>query len=152
MKPNSLTQLLLLATTLLAFTFTTPTSLASEEEFVPLASITLKSQPNDHAGTVILDATQHPDGTWQKLTLTAFGKTHTLPPAQLAHLQDFPLTGISLRQEAGYPQLGGHTVHVRLERTRHDPASNKSIREALYLSLAKDTGKLAIAAPRTIQH
>jgi len=123
-------------------------ALASEEEFIPWQSVSLRSPKLPEAGIVTVDAVQDQNG-YQKFALTAFGRLYSLSSADLKRLHSFPLSSLSLRHEAGYVQLGGYTVHARLERIYYDQLAKKTVHEAIYISIPKN-GELRISDPRAI--
>lgn len=99
------------------------------------------------AGVVSIDALQDKNGSYQKFTIQAFGKSYPLSADDLKRLDAFPLGSVSLLHEAGYPQLGGYTVHIRLERTSYDQIAKKTIRQVLYVSIPKK-GQLILKTTR----
>jgi hypothetical protein len=78
-------------------------------------------------------------------SITAFGRKHELAAADLAKLRGFPLTDLKLTHEAGYEELGGHTVHLRLHRTFYE--GGRVIEETVIVSVSKGKG-LAVNEPR----
>ena len=135
--------LFLLCLSLLPFS-----GIASEEEFVPWQSITVKSPELPVAGVVTVEATAS-GAACQKFAIGAFGRTRSLTASELKRLESFPMSSMSITHEAGYASLGGHTVHVRLQRTYVDPAQ-KVIRETICISLPKDA-ELRISEPKSTQ-
>jgi hypothetical protein len=112
------------------------TSAASEEEFVPWQSVTVTSPDLPVVGVVTIEASTN-GGVYQKLTVGAFGRTHTLAAVELKRLEDFPLSSLTLTHEAGYAPLGGHTLYLKLNRTYYDEAK-KLIQKTIVISVQKD--------------
>ena len=121
------------------------TTAASEEEFVPWQSVTVKSPELPVVGIVTIEASTH-DGAYQKLTVGAFGRTHTLAAAELKRLAGFPLSSLTLTDEAGYASLGGHTLHVKFSRTYYDEAK-KLTQKTIIISIPKDAA-VTISEPK----
>ncbi len=122
-------------------------ALGSEEEVAPWQSASVSSQELPEAGVVSIDALQDKNGRYQKFTIQAFGAPYSLSADELRRLDAFPLASVTLRHEAGYPQLGGYTVHIRLERSSYDQTARKTVRELLYISIPKK-GKLILKTTR----
>lgn len=128
--------------TLVVCTLAIPvTSTASEEEFVPWQSVSIKSPELPRVGIVTIEATVQA-GVYQKLSVGVFERTHTLTAADLKRLEGFPLSSLTPTQEAGYASLGGHTLHLKFSRTYYDEAKKQTEREAIVISIPLD------AAPR----
>jgi hypothetical protein len=121
------------------------TSAASEEAFVPWQSVTVTSPELPVVGIVTINASTQ-GGAYQKLTVGAFGSTHTLAAAELKRLEGFPLSSLTLTHEAGYSSLGGHTLHLKLTRTYYDEAK-KPTQKTIIISIPKDAA-LAISEPK----
>jgi len=122
------------------------TTAASEEECVPWQSVTVKSPELPVAGIVTIEASTH-DGAYQKLTVGAFGRTHTLAAAELKRLEGFPLSSLTLTHEAGYASLGGHTLHLKFNRTYYDEAK-KLTQKTIVISIPKDAA-VTISEPES---
>ena len=93
--------------------------LASEEEFLPWDEIRIAFPQREDVGKVVLVANTT-GGKYDELKIEAFGKKHTLQPADLDLLKDFPLSSLVTTHEAGYPKLGGHTIYFKLKRVEYD--------------------------------
>lgn len=124
------------------------TGTASEEDFIPWQSLTARSVEIPVAGVVSVEATVS-GNTYQKFTIGAFGRSRSLSADELKRLEGFPLSSLAITHEAGYVRLGGHTVHLRLQRTYYDPAQ-KLIVDILLISLPKDA-ELQISETRSIR-
>ncbi len=117
--------------------------LASEEEFVVWQEIRIVSAERPETGAVVFEAKT--DGEqYARVSLSAFGKVFTLGEADRLKLKGFPLSGIALTHEAGYAELGGHTVHVRLKRVLYK--DGKLIEERVLISVSKGK-ELAVHGP-----
>ncbi len=112
------------------------TSAASEEEFVPWQSVTVKSPEIPAVGIVTIEASTQGD-SYQRLTVAAFGRTQALSAADLKRLDGFPLSSLTLTHEAGYASLGGHTLHLKFNRTYYDEAK-KLTQKTIVISVPKD--------------
>ncbi len=121
------------------------TSAASEEEFVPWQSVTVKSSELPVVGIVTIEASTH-DGAYQKLIVGAFGRTHTLAAAELKRLEGFPLSSLTLTHEGGYASLGGHTLHLKFNRTYYDEAK-KLTQKTIVISVLRDAA-VSISEPK----
>ena len=122
------------------------TSAASEEEFVPWQSVTVTSPELPVVGVVTIEASTH-DGVYQKLSVGAFGRAHTLAAAELKRLENFPLSSLTLTHEAGYAPLGGHTLHLKLNRTYYDEAK-KLTQRSIIISVPKNAA-VTISEPKS---
>jgi hypothetical protein len=121
------------------------TSAASEEESVPWQSVTVKSAELPVVGIVTIEASTQ-GGAYQKLTVAAFGRTHALAAADLKRLEGFPLSSLTLTHEAGYAPLGGHTLHLKLNRTHYNEAK-KLTEEVIIISVPRDAA-LTVSEPK----
>ncbi len=130
------TQLFILCSLVVALAALRLPSAASEEEFVPWQSVTVKSPELSVVGIVTVEASTQ-GGAYQKLTVTAFGRSHALAAAELKRLEGFPLSSLILTHEAGYAALGGHTLHLKFSRTSYDEA-RMPVKETIVLSVPKD--------------
>jgi hypothetical protein len=117
---------------------------ASEEEFLPWQEVRIVSAERPETGKVELMAVADTNGHRQ-VEIVAFGKKHTVPAADLAKLRRFPLDSLRLTHEAGYEELGGHTVHLRLKRENCIPGGY--VEETVVISVSRGKG-LAISEPR----
>lgn len=82
-------------------------------------SLTLDCGTIEKAGKVSLTATTDDTG-FRRFEFVAFGQTHRLSEDDIKKLREFPLDSLLVTHEAGYPQLGGHTVYFRFRRTFYD--------------------------------
>ncbi len=135
----------LVASSLLAaITATLPPVFASEEEFLPWKEVRIICAERDAPGTVELRA--HMVGNeYATVAITAFGKKHELAANDLKKLREFPLQDLRLTHEAGYEELGGHTVHLRLHRTFYE--AGQLVEEMVIVSVSKGKG-LFVNEPR----
>ena len=129
----------------LAFLLIALPSMASEEEYLAWSSLRLECKESPQAGKVTVFATMG-DAGLSSFQLTAFGKDHSLAASDLAKVRDFPLDSLRVTHEAGYPQLGGHTVHFKLSRSYYVPAQMKSVAEDVVISVSKGKG-LSVSGP-----
>jgi hypothetical protein len=117
---------------------------ASEEEFLPWQEVRIVCAERPATGKVELLAVADTNG-YRQVEIVAFGKKHALPVADLAKLRGFPLRDLKLTHEAGYAELGGHTVHLRLTRVWYE--AGQLLEETLVVSVSKVKG-LALNEPR----
>jgi hypothetical protein len=118
---------------------------ASELEHVAWRAATVTSAPLPSCGVMEVKAEVDRDDRYLAFSLTAFGRTQVLTPAELARLQGFPLASLQLTREGGYAQLGGPMCHARLTRLRRgdDGAPGQ---ESITVSLP-ETAELRIDGP-----
>ena len=117
---------------------------ASEEDTLQWTSVTIQCGLTPEAGDISFEARTGETG-WAACTVRAFGKEYVLPEAALAKLKGFPLSSLETTHEAGYEELGGHTVHFRFFRTVNNP-ENKVVTEIIYVSVNKKG--VSVSEPR----
>ncbi|MBM4037918.1 MAG: hypothetical protein FJ290_05335 [Planctomycetes bacterium] len=111
--------------------------LASEEEFVVWQEVRIVCAERPETGAIVFEA--RTDGErYAKVSLSVFGKVYTLNEADRLKLGGFPLSSIALTHEAGYAELGGHTVHVKLKRVLYK--AGKLVEERVRISVSKGKG------------
>ena len=108
---------------------------SSEEEFLDWRSVSIQCGETEQAGRVSCEAVVGEKG-YDKFTIQAFGKTYSLGEGDRIKLAGFPLSSLRTTHEAGYEELGGYTVHFRLERTYYDK-SKELVTEIVYVSVNK---------------
>lgn len=118
---------------------------ASEEEFLPPRSVRVEYGERSQTGKVAVTASQGAGGI-TAIEVTAFGKAHTAGAADLAKLAGYGLEGMRATHEAGYENLGGNTVHIRLRRPAGAAAGGKTAEEAI-VSVSKGRG-LSVTLPK----
>ncbi len=131
-----------------ALVISTAVATASEEEFLGWKASVIQCEKTPESGDVSCDIKMAEDG-WEKFVIQAFGTTHTLTPSDLKKLKDFPLSSLRTTHEAGYAELGGHTVHFRFSRTFYN-TDRKLLTEGIYVSVTKDG--VTVSPPRTLEH
>ena len=109
---------------------------ASEEEYLNWQSAEIRFMPTSETGTVFCEIISK-QGKLKEFLINAFGKEYELTPAQIGKVSQYPLNSFAATQEAGYPSLGGHTVHFKFERYLTD-GSGKT--KKLYVSVSKGKG------------
>jgi hypothetical protein len=119
---------------------------ASEEEFLPWRSLRLDCGDHPQTGKVSLSATAGTSGI-TAFEFTAFGKAHKLAAGDLAKLRNFGLAGLRVTHEAGYPELGGHTVYFKLSRVYYSAGEKRTIEEVVVVSANKWRG-LGVSEPQ----
>lgn len=102
-------------TILLAVFHLVSAALASEEEFLEWSEVRIIGIEREDTGRVTFSA-QVQNDAWRKVEAAAFGKKYALDEQQCLRLTGFPLSSIKTTHEAGYEQLGGHTVHFRFRK------------------------------------
>ena len=85
---------------------------ASEEEFVRPTCLEIQGSVGEKSPVkLVVESTE---AGMKSVVMEAHGRTITLTEDDLVRLTGFrPATAI-ITHEAGYPQLGGHTVHFKL--------------------------------------
>jgi hypothetical protein len=91
---------------------------ASEEEYATWSSVDITSNVQ-RAGLVRVSG-RASDGHITSLQIVAFCRTNALSGDDLKKASSFPLADMKITHEAGYEQLGGYSVHVRLRRIAYD--------------------------------
>jgi hypothetical protein len=127
----------------ISFLFATALAVASwasgsEEEFVIWKQVKITSS-NSQTGDLVFEAKTDGD-TYSAVSFSVFGKQFKLEEPQLSKLKGFPLSSLSLTHEAGYAELGGHTVHFKLTRHYYDSKSEKTVQERIVISISKGKG------------
>ena len=103
-------------------------ALSSEEDFLDWEKATIQCNPSVSCSLEVRD------GHWRKFQIRAFGKTNDLTEADLEKLNGFPLSSLRTTHEAGYPELGGYTIHFSFWRTYYENGTNL-VHEKLYVSV-----------------
>lgn len=117
---------------------------ASEEEFLPWQQVEIVCAERAETGVVTFRATLA-SNEYTAVSITAFGKKYELTEAARQKLRWFPLDRLQTTHEAGYEELGGHTVHLRLTRTWYE--AGQLWEETLAIAVSKGKG-LALNEPR----
>lgn len=121
--------------------------LASEEEFLPWKQVKIVCADRPETGTVVFEAQTDGDA-YKAVSISVFGKPFKVEGPQLAKLKGFPLSSLSITHEAGYKELGGHTVHFKMKQVRYQ--SNKLLEDRILISISKGKG-LEIHGPETTE-
>ena len=129
---------------LLALLLVGSSARASEEEFLVWSEVRIVSVDRKDTGRVTFTAEVR-DDAWRKVEATAFDKTYSLTEGQCARLAGFPLSSIRTTHEAGYEQLGGHTVHFKFKRSFYRESS--LVESELVISISRGRG-LKMSEPR----
>jgi hypothetical protein len=116
----------------------------SEEELLPWQEVRIVCAERVETGPVELTA-RTVSNEIVAVSITAFGKKHDVPAADLAKLRGFPLDSLRLTHEAGYAELGGHTVHLRFKRNSCVPGG--WVEETVAISVSRGKG-LTIGEPQ----
>ena len=119
---------------------------ASEEEFLVWSEVRIVSVDRKDTGRVTFTAEVR-DDAWRKVEATAFGKAHSLSEEQCARLGGFPLGRIRTTHEAGYEELGGHTVHFKFKRSFYRESS--LVEAEVIISISRGKG-LKVSEPREL--
>ncbi|UCD55704.1 MAG: hypothetical protein JSV93_02645 [Candidatus Omnitrophota bacterium] len=113
------------------------TTFASEEECVTWKQVRIISTEHEQTGTIVFEA--ETDGTaYKSVAITVFGKNFEVKSEDLAKLKGFPLNSLIIAHEAGYPRLGGYTVHFKLKRIYYK--AKKLVEERVRVSINKGKG------------
>jgi hypothetical protein len=124
---------------------------ASEEEFAEWREAQLEFGRLGRAGKVKLKA-QVEGTSYKEFEITAFGRKQTLSKKALSQLSGFPLRTLKVTHEAGYPQLGGYSVHFKFEQHSYDSAKTLTTRIAV-LTVTRNGFKIAVTAkPAVASH
>jgi len=117
---------------------------ASEEEFLKWAEVRIVSPQRPDTGRVVFAAKTDGD-QYQQIAIEAFGRKHSVGGEVLAKLKGFPLNSLVTTHEAGYAELGGHTVHFKFKRSYYK--EGKLVQESVVLSVSKGKG-LVVSGPQ----
>ena len=90
------------------------TCMASEEGVLPIRHFTLQSQGIGNSGPVTVEGRKDDKGQWEKMSISAFGKTFSVDTETLGKLDAAFMNGSLLSYEEGYAEAGGRTVYVTL--------------------------------------
>jgi hypothetical protein len=89
---------------------------SSEEDFLGWQSVVIRSKEAGAAGIVVIEIeTEGRDFT--SLVVNAFGKQFALASDELAKMAGFQVSSLRTTHEAGYEEVGGHTVYLSFQRT-----------------------------------
>jgi len=119
---------------------------ASEEDFLKWAEVRIVSPERPDTGRVVFAAKTDGD-QYREIAIEAFGRKHPVGDEVLAKLKGFPLNSLVTTHEAGYPQLGGHTVHFKFKRSYYKEGG--LVQESVVLSASKGKG-LALSGPKPL--
>jgi hypothetical protein len=120
---------------------------ASEEEILPWSEVRIVGPERKDTGTIVFSAKTAGD-TFQEVRIEAFGKTFTVAKEDLPKLAGFPLNSLAITHEAGYEELGGHTVYFKMKRLFYD-REKRLIEERIALSVSRGKG---LSIPERKQH
>ncbi|MCI0378358.1 MAG: hypothetical protein L0215_12185 [Gemmataceae bacterium] len=111
---------------------------ASEEEFLIWSEIRIVTPERPDTGKVVFTA-KMAGPKFHELLVVAFGKEHKATKEHLEKLSGFPLSSLVTTHEAGYEQLGGHTVHFKLKSIRYD-RTGRLVEDRVRLSVSRGKG------------
>jgi hypothetical protein len=117
---------------------------ASEEEFLTWSEVRITFPEREDTGKVVLSVKTNA-GKYEEMKIEAFGKTFELGRAELNQLHDFPLNSLVTTHEAGYPKLGGHTIHFKLKRLQYNE-QQQMMEHHVIVGISKGKG-LAVTGP-----
>ena len=117
----------------------------SEEDHMIWKQIKIVFSECKEMGTVIFEA-QTDGQSFKSISITASGKQFQIEETDLLKFKGFPLSSLAVTHEAGYPRLGGHTVHFKMKRVYYK--SKKLVEERIRISISKGKG-LEIYGPET---
>jgi hypothetical protein len=133
-------------TTLLSCVLFGHWAIASEEEFAIWSSVEITSSI-ERAGKVTVTG-RADDRRIVSLQIVAFGQTNVLSGGDLKKIGAFPLADIKITHEAGYEQLGGYSLHVRLRRIAYDSEKNLQDETAI-ITVTEKTGLQPVIIRKT---
>jgi len=146
-RKETLTMRTLLVTSLLWLAFGSgapPRAWGSQEQFAVWSRVRIDCEPCGKAGKVSVEATVS-SGTYRSMRITAFGREHALDAQAVKQLSGFPLSSIRVTHEAGYAEVGGYSLHVRLERLFHDGKKQLRQETALITICEGEPGKVTLS-------
>jgi hypothetical protein len=109
----------------------------SEEDYMIWKQVKIRTAGNKETGEVSF-AAQTDGKTFKSISITAFKKQFKLAKADLAKIKGFPLSSLTITHEAGYVQLGGHTVHFKMKRVYY--RLKKLVEGRVRISISKGKG------------
>jgi hypothetical protein len=118
---------------------------ASEEEVVSWQSVVIKADGTPETGMIRVEASTG-EKELASLHIHAFGKEEAVGKADLEKLRGYPLASIVITHEPGYESIGGHTVNIRLKRTRYNEAKELKT-EVMVISLPKNAALRVMKMP-----
>lgn len=86
---------------------------ASQEHAARIAEFSITWEGDEGAGPITARGARRPDGSLQRFTVSAFGRTIEMPAPVMAELSNIHFNGVLLSDEAGYPELGGRTAYLQ---------------------------------------
>lgn len=110
----------------------------SEEEYMIWKQVKIRTAGNKETGEVSF-AAQTDGETFKSISITAFKKQFKVAKADLAKIKGFPLSSLTITHEAGYVQLGGHTVHFKMKRVYYNRLK-KLVEARVRISISKGKG------------
>jgi len=110
---------------------------ASQEQYLQWNEVRIVSPEREDTGKVVFDAKVDGDKLLE-VTIEAFAKKHSVEKEDLRKLDGFPLSSLVITHEAGYEELGGHTVHFKFRRTTYK--EGKPIYESIMVDVSKGKG------------
>jgi len=109
----------------------------SEEEYVGWDYVRIVTPGNKETGKILFEAKTE-EGSYKYVSINVFSKKYTVSRKDLPRLKGFPLNSLNITHEAGYPEIGGHTVHFKL--IRYTLHSKSQMKELLRISISKGRG------------
>jgi hypothetical protein len=97
----------------LACTALAGAAVAAQEGASPSAVFSIAWEGRETVGPITARGSRGPDGSLQRLTVVAFGRTTEVPAEVMAELSKLRFNGVLLSSEPGYPELGGRTAYLQ---------------------------------------
>jgi len=119
----------------------------SEEEYAVWSRVAIQCEACGKAGDVAIEATVN-EGAYRSMKITAFGREHVLDGKAAEQLAGFPLSSIRVTHEAGYPRVGGYSVHLRLKRLIYDEKKTLVEERALLTVCEEKPGEVSVLKAR----
>ena len=116
---------------------------ASEEEFLQWSEVRIVTPEREDTGRVTFVA-QVREESWQVVKIEAFGRNFSLDEEQRNHLNGFLLSSIRTTHEAGWEEVGGHTIYFKFQHTRWD--KDRLIEQSVVVAVSRGQG-LSVSQP-----
>jgi len=109
-------KILLITIMTVAVFLLTANASASQEGVLSFSEFEITSNGIGNSGVVIVKGNKDASGTFQNITVTAFGKVIQISTEILSQIPSKYQNGIQLTYEAGYVQVGGRTLYIQFQK------------------------------------